>query len=93
MSTPGLPLPTDAELSADATRILGKLPPLNVFRAVAGIPAALRPFLQLGGALLAGKRRPGMAERLKRCSENIHAGLWKVRRALALRSGWIDVHG
>lgn len=55
MSPPGLPLPTDAELSADATRILGKLPPLNVFRAVAGIPAALRPFLQLGGALLAGE--------------------------------------
>ena len=55
MSTPGLPLPTDAELPADATRILAKLPPLNVFRAVAGIPAALRPFLQLGGALLAGE--------------------------------------
>jgi hypothetical protein len=31
MSTPGLPLPTDAELPADATPILGKLPPLNVF--------------------------------------------------------------
>ena len=55
MSTPGLPLPTDAELPADATRILGTLPPLNVFRAVARIPAALRPFLQLGGALLAGE--------------------------------------
>jgi 4-carboxymuconolactone decarboxylase len=55
MGTPGLPLPTDAELPADATRMLGKLPPLNVFRAVAGVPAALRPFLQLGGALLAGE--------------------------------------
>jgi alkylhydroperoxidase family enzyme len=55
LSTSGLPLPTDAELPADATRILGELPPLNVFRAVAGIPAALRPFLQLGGALLAGE--------------------------------------
>jgi hypothetical protein len=55
LSTSGLPLPTDAELPADATRILGELPPLNVFRAVAGIPAALRPFLQLGGTLLAGE--------------------------------------
>jgi alkylhydroperoxidase family enzyme len=55
MSTSGLPLPTDAELPADATRILGKLPALNVFRAVAGMPTALRPFLQLGSALLAGE--------------------------------------
>jgi AhpD family alkylhydroperoxidase len=32
--------------------MLAKFPPLNVFRMVAGSPRALRPFLQLGGAVL-----------------------------------------
>ena len=54
MTTDGLPLPTDAELDPDALALLQRLAPLNVFRAVAGLPAALRPFLQLGGALLNG---------------------------------------
>ena len=55
MTTDGLPLPTDDDLDPAALAILQRLPPLNVFRAVAGLPAALRPFLQLGGALLGGE--------------------------------------
>jgi alkylhydroperoxidase family enzyme len=51
----GLPLPADAELSPETRSILARMPPLNVFRAVAAVPAALRPFLQLGGALLGGE--------------------------------------
>jgi 4-carboxymuconolactone decarboxylase len=50
----GLPLPTDEELEPRAREILDALPPLNVFRAVAGLPKSLRPFLELGGSLLGG---------------------------------------
>ena len=52
MTAEGIPLPTDAELTPEAREILGALPPLNVFRAVAALPASLRPFLELGGSLL-----------------------------------------
>lgn len=52
--SPSLPLPGDDELPDDIRRALGNLPPLNVFRAVAAVPASFRPFLELGGSLLAG---------------------------------------
>jgi AhpD family alkylhydroperoxidase len=51
---PKIPLPTDDELAPEDREILGKLPPLNVFRMVAGATGAARPFLQLGGAVLSG---------------------------------------
>jgi 4-carboxymuconolactone decarboxylase len=51
---PKIPLPTDDELAPGDREMLGKLPPLNVFRMVAGAPGAARPFLQLGGAVLSG---------------------------------------
>jgi AhpD family alkylhydroperoxidase len=47
-----IPLPTDDELGPETVTMLGKLPPLNVFRMVAGVPGAGRPFLQLGSAVL-----------------------------------------
>lgn len=50
----GIPLPPDDELTPETRAILGALPPLNVFRAVAVLPASLRPFLELGGSLLGG---------------------------------------
>jgi len=53
-TTPGLPLPTDDELPREAVETLAALPPLNVFRAVAILPSSLRPFLELGGSILAG---------------------------------------
>lgn len=49
---PKIPLPTDAELEREQRELLSQLPPLNVFRMVAGAPNAVRPFLQLGGAVL-----------------------------------------
>ena len=48
----GIPLPRDEDLPDDVREVLGNLPPLNVFRAVAGVPQSFRPFLQLGGSLL-----------------------------------------
>jgi alkylhydroperoxidase family enzyme len=50
----GLPLPADEDLTAETREVLDSLPPLNVFRAVASVPASFRPFLHLGGSLLAG---------------------------------------
>jgi AhpD family alkylhydroperoxidase len=49
---PAIPLPSDEELTAEHRALLARLPPLNVFRMVAGAPAALRPFMALGGAVL-----------------------------------------
>lgn len=54
MTAPGLLLPTDDELTPEARETLAALPPLNVFRALAALPASLRPFLELGGSILAG---------------------------------------
>ncbi|HUN78455.1 MAG TPA: hypothetical protein VMU32_06010 [Solirubrobacteraceae bacterium] len=49
---PTIPLPTDDELAPEHRELLATMPPLNVFRMVAGSPRALRPFLGLGGAVL-----------------------------------------
>jgi alkylhydroperoxidase family enzyme len=49
-----IPLPSDEELPEDVRTVLEKMPPLNVFRMVAGVPGAVRPFLQLGAAVLSG---------------------------------------
>ncbi|MFN8114423.1 MAG: carboxymuconolactone decarboxylase family protein [Solirubrobacterales bacterium] len=55
MTDTGFPLPTDDELDPAAREVISNLPPLNVFRAVAALPASLRPFLELGASLLAGE--------------------------------------
>ncbi len=55
MTDTGFPLPTDDELTPEAREVIAALPPLNVFRAVAALPASLRPFLELGASLLAGQ--------------------------------------
>jgi 4-carboxymuconolactone decarboxylase len=47
-----IPLPTDDELGPELSELLAKLPPLNVFRMIAGAPRAVRPFMQLGTAVL-----------------------------------------
>ena len=49
---PKIPLPSDDELDPKHREMLANLPPLNVFRMVAGAPRAVRPFLALGGAVL-----------------------------------------
>jgi alkylhydroperoxidase family enzyme len=52
--SPSLPLPADEDLPDEVRETLANLPPLNVFRAVAGVPASFRPFLRLGASLLGG---------------------------------------
>jgi 4-carboxymuconolactone decarboxylase len=47
-----IPLPTDDELTPEHREMLAKVPSLNVFRMVAGTRRGLRPFLQLGSAVL-----------------------------------------
>lgn len=59
---PKIPLPTDDELAPEVRDLLANLPPLNVFRMVAGAPRATRPFLQLGGAVLGGVLDPRRRE-------------------------------
>lgn len=49
---PKIPLPTDDELAPEHREMLANLPALNVFRMLAGAPKAVRPFMQLGGAVL-----------------------------------------
>ena len=50
--SPRIALPGDEELEPDQRELLARLPPLNIFRMVAGAPRAMRPFLQLGSAVL-----------------------------------------
>jgi 4-carboxymuconolactone decarboxylase len=52
MVPPKIPLPTDEDLEPEVRALLANLPPLNVFRMVAGAPRAVRPFMELGGAVL-----------------------------------------
>ncbi len=47
-----IPLPTTDELTPEHREMLAKVPPLNVFRMVGGTHRGLRPFLQLGAAVL-----------------------------------------
>ena len=49
---PNIPLPADDELTPENRELLANLPPLNVFRMLAGAPKAVQPFMQLGGAVL-----------------------------------------
>jgi 4-carboxymuconolactone decarboxylase len=49
---PPVPLPADDEVPAELREALAGLPPLNIFRMLARLPASFRPFLQLGGSLL-----------------------------------------
>jgi 4-carboxymuconolactone decarboxylase len=49
---PKVPLPSDDELDPERREMLANLPPLNVFRMLAGAPRAVRPFMALGAAVL-----------------------------------------
>lgn len=49
---PKIPLPADSEICNEHLETLAELPPLNVFRMVAGAPRAFGPFMALGSAVL-----------------------------------------
>jgi AhpD family alkylhydroperoxidase len=59
---PKIPLPTDEELQPEHRALLASLPRLNVFRMVAGAPRAVRPFMELGGAVLSTALDPRRRE-------------------------------
>ena len=51
---PKVPLPEDANLPADVRKVLATLPPLNVFRMMANVPASFRPLMDLAMSILFG---------------------------------------
>lgn len=51
---PNVPLPKDANLPADVRQVLATLPPLNVFRMMANVPASFRPWMDLAMSILFG---------------------------------------
>lgn len=51
---PKIPLPDEAALPAAIRDTLASLPPLNVFRMMANLPASFRPLLDLAGSILFG---------------------------------------
>jgi AhpD family alkylhydroperoxidase len=59
---PKIPLPTDDELEPEHRDMLATLPQLNVFRMLAGAPRAVRPFMELGGAVLSTALDPRRRE-------------------------------
>jgi len=87
-----IPLPTDEDLDREIRELLADLPPLNVFRMVAGAPRAVRPFLQLGGAVLStalDARRREIA--VLRVAHATNAGYeWAQHEQLGRRAGVTD---
>ena len=49
-----LPLPSDEQLPDEIRGVIEQLPPLNIFRAIGGVPKSFRPFMELGGSILGG---------------------------------------
>jgi 4-carboxymuconolactone decarboxylase len=87
-----IPLPGDDEITAEHREMLGKVPPLNVFRMVAGTQRGLRPFLQLGRAVLStalDTRRREVA--ILRVAHATGAGYeWAQHERLARQAGVTD---
>jgi AhpD family alkylhydroperoxidase len=86
---PTIPLPTDDELDPEHRELLASLPPLNVFRMVAGTTRAVRPFMALGRAVLStalDARRREIA--VLRVAHATHAGYeWAQHEQLARNAG------
>lgn len=59
---PVIPPVPDESLAPAARELIASLPPLNLFRVLANTPQSLRPFLELGGSILAGS---GLSPRLR----------------------------
>jgi AhpD family alkylhydroperoxidase len=86
---PVIPLPSDEELTPENRDLLGRLPPLNVFRMVAGAPRAVRPFMALGGAVLStaldARRREIAVLRVAHATNSRYE--WVQHEQLARNSG------
>jgi AhpD family alkylhydroperoxidase len=86
---PKIPLPSDDELEPKHRELLAGLPPLNVFRMVAGAPRAVRPFMELGGAVLStaldARRREIAVLRVAQATDARYE--WAQHEQLARNSG------
>jgi AhpD family alkylhydroperoxidase len=89
---PRIPLPRNDELAPGDREVLDNLPPLNVFRMVAGTSQGLRPFLQLGGAVLStsldARRREMVVLRVAHATGASYE--WAQHERLARRAGVSD---
>ncbi len=89
---PKIPLPTDDELEPGHRKMLASLPKLNVFRMVAGAPRAVRPFMELGGAVLStaldARRREIAVLRVAHATDAPYE--WAQHRQLAANAGVTD---
>jgi AhpD family alkylhydroperoxidase len=89
---PRIPLPANDELTPEHRELLGKVPALNVFRMVAGTRRGLRPFLQLGQAVLSSSldaRRREIA--VLRVAHATDAGYeWAQHERLGRNAGLTD---
>ena len=87
-----IPLPTDDELTPEHREMLAKVPPLNVFRMVAGTRRGLRPFLQLGSAVLSScldaRRREMVVLRVAHATGASYE--WAQHERLARHAGVTD---
>lgn len=87
-----IPLPTDDELTLEHREMLARVPPLNVFRMVAGTRRGLRPFLQLGGAVLSScldaRRREMVVLRVAHATDARYE--WAQHERLARHAGVTD---
>jgi alkylhydroperoxidase family enzyme len=52
MNKPSIPLPPDEALPEEIVSTLKRLPPLNVFRMAANVPASFQPFLDVAMSVL-----------------------------------------
>jgi alkylhydroperoxidase family enzyme len=89
---PKIPLPSDDELEPKHRDMLAGLPPLNIFRMLAGAPRAVRPFMELGSAVLStalDARRREIAVLRVAYATNAHYE-WAQHEQLARNSGIRD---
>jgi alkylhydroperoxidase family enzyme len=56
---PSIPLPADEEIPQEIRETLKKLPPLNLFRMLANVPASFQPFLDIAMSVLASSEFDG----------------------------------
>jgi len=85
-----IPLPTDEQLSPAVRKLLGSLPPANVFRMVANAPNSLHGFIQLASSILLqsqfdARKREMAILRVAQVTKSAYE--WEQHVRIALRVG------
>jgi len=88
-----VPLPDDSQLSPEVHETLKPLPPLNVFRMMANVPASLKPLIEFAASLLFRgdfdrRKREIAVLRVARVTRSKYE--WTQHVALATRLGVSD---